>query len=91
MNDQIKRRMINAEFNLLDINRQPLRNQQVRVAQTRHEFLFGTANFDLVPLANNEHTGSQLERSQTIADKTLALCNAITLPFYWGLFEPVQG
>lgn len=91
MNDQIKKRMVNAEFKLLDKNRQPLRNQPVTVEQTNHQFLFGTANFDLVPLANNEHTGSQLELSQIIADKTLALCNAITLPFYWGMFEPVQG
>ncbi len=91
MNAQIQKRMVNAEITLLDKSGQPICNRPVMVEQTNHEFLFGTANFDLVPLVNKEHTGEQLERSQLIADKTLALCNAITLPFYWGMFEPVQG
>lgn len=91
MNAQIQKRMLNAEITLLNKSGQPICNRPVMVEQTQHEFLFGTANFDLVPLVNKEHTGEQLERSQLIADKTLALCNAITLPFYWGMFEPVQG
>lgn len=69
----------------------PLANQEVTLRQTKHNFLFGTAAFDLVPLTNNEYSGKEKETAELCAEKTIALCNAVTLPFYWGQFEPRQG
>lgn len=63
----------------------------MRVAQTKHAFLFGTAAFDVVPLANGQYQGVELEQAMQRAEKLLDLFNAATLPFYWARFEPVRG
>lgn len=91
MNTHLKDRMINASITILNADRTPLRNQPVTVSQTKHKFLFGTAAFDTVPLANDEYAGLQKEQALQRADKLLALFNSTTLPFYWQLFEPVRG
>ncbi|PKO02367.1 MAG: 1,4-beta-xylanase, partial [Chloroflexi bacterium HGW-Chloroflexi-5] len=62
MNQQLKDRMINASITITDQNHQPLANQSVTVTQTNHKFLFGTAAFDTVPLANGGYTGAALEK-----------------------------
>jgi endo-1,4-beta-xylanase len=91
MNSQIQHRKIHASITILNTDGSPLNNQCVTVAQTRHKFLFGTAAFDTVPLANGEYSGKALEQAEERADKLLALFNAATLPFYWGQFEPTRG
>lgn len=63
----------------------------MRIAQTKHAFLFGTAAFDLVPLANGQYQGVELEQAVQRAEKLVDLFNAATLPFYWARFEPVRG
>ncbi len=84
-----KNRMAEAKVTILKPDHTPLANQEVTVRQVRHKFLFGTAAFDLVPLASFE--GKKKELAEQWADKLLALCNAATLPFYWARFEPVRG
>jgi len=84
-------KQVNASVRILHEDRTPLADQEVTVAQTKHEFLFGTAAFDLVPLTNGEYSGREKEAAELRAEKTAALCNAATLPFYWGQFEPQQG
>ena len=69
----------------------PLSHRDVLLAQTRHKFLFGTAAFDLVPLANDKYVGRQKEHAEQRAGKLTALFNAATLPFYWARFEPEPG
>lgn len=91
MNQQLKDKMINASIIVTDQNGAPLANQTVTVAQTNHKFLFGTAAFDTVPLAGGDYTGPALEKAEQLAQNLLQLCNAATLPFYWGPFEPKQG
>ena len=68
----------------------PLTNQEVEIRQVRHKFLFGSAGFDL-PLMNGELSGERKELAERRMDKMTDLFNAVTLPFYWGGFEPVQG
>jgi GH35 family endo-1,4-beta-xylanase len=60
------------------------------IAQTSHKFLFGTAGFDL-SLANGDLDGDKKEQANRRADKLTALFNYVTLPFYWGRFEPQKG
>lgn len=69
----------------------PLAEREVEIAQTKHRFLFGSNGFFLLPLANNELTGAEKERTAQIAEHFLALMNYVTLPFYWGRFEPEPG
>jgi GH35 family endo-1,4-beta-xylanase len=92
MNNDIKKnRMTDATITILNRDNTPLANQNVRIAQTRHQFLFGTAAFDLVPFANGDYNGEKLEQAEQRTEKLTALFNAATLPFYWARFEPEQG
>jgi len=63
----------------------------VTVKQTRHSFLFGCSEFSTLPYAANQMN----EAEKAIAEKRYAhmteLFNSVTLPFYWGRYEPVQG
>lgn len=80
-----------ATLKIFQADRKPLSRQAVTIAQLQHKFLFGTAAFDTLPLANGEYRGADLEPAQLRADRMLALCNAATLPFYWARFEPQRG
>ena len=65
----------------------PVKDAAVRVRQTRHEFLFGCAAFDAIRAANGEADAAV----EAKIGKALELFNFITLPFYWGRFEPERG
>lgn len=65
----------------------PLADAEVTVEQTRHAFGFGNIGFDLTDLAN----GNPAAGDEEIATAYLELFNTVTLPFYWGTFEPVLG
>ncbi len=92
MNNNIdKNRMTYATITIRGADGTPRANQEVTLEQINHEFLFGTAAFDLVPLANGEYSGEAKERAEARADKIKALFNAATLPFYWARFEPQRG
>lgn len=69
----------------------PLKNTEVVVRQTRHKFLFGCAEFSVVPFANNELQGEEKQKAEMVFEKFLDLFNFATLPFYWARFEPVKG
>jgi GH35 family endo-1,4-beta-xylanase len=84
-------RAVRAQVTVLQADRTPLAGRELQVAQTAHKFLFGTNGFGLIPLANGELSGEAQERAQAQADKLTALCNAVTLPFYWARFEPERG
>ena len=92
VNSEIRNnRMTDATVTVLKPDGTPLVNQEVTIQQVRHQFLFGTAAFDLVPLTSGEYEGEQKEHAEQWAEKLLALCNAATLPFYWARFEPERG
>lgn len=84
-------KIIHASLTITRSDQTPLRNQEVILTQKEHKFLFGTAAFDLLPLTNGEYSGADSEKAEERANKMLAICNAATLPFYWGTFEPERG
>ncbi len=86
-----KNRMADTIVTVVNSDGTPLVNQEVTIQQVRHQFLFGTAAFDLIPLTSGEYEGQQKEHAEQWAEKVLALCNAATLPFYWARFEPERG
>ena len=74
----------------------PLADEPVRLRQTSHEFLFGCGGFDAVDYAGGNPDGTPPDEKQGAflkerLDKTFALNNFATLPFYWGRFEPEEG
>lgn len=79
-----KYRMGRLNVVVTDRNGKPVRNAQVRIDMTRHDFLFGCNFFLLDPSDNSPW---QLEYRRKFA----ALFNYATLPFYWGSFEFTEG
>ncbi|MFC7484421.1 endo-1,4-beta-xylanase [Luedemannella flava] len=69
----------------------PLADAEVVLAQRNHRFLFGNIGFDEIALANGELEGEARERAERVAGAWLDVFNAVTLPFYWGRFEPERG
>jgi len=84
-------RTATATLTVLKEDGAPLARQEVTIAQRNHKFLFGCIGFDLIPLANHELVGEAKVRAEELNEKLLDLFNFITLPFYWGRFEPKRG
>jgi GH35 family endo-1,4-beta-xylanase len=53
--------------------------------------LFGCAGFESVPLVCGELQGAEKENTALRVGKMRELFNFVTLPFYWGRFEPEEG
>jgi endo-1,4-beta-xylanase len=74
-----------AKLRLLDASGHPIRKgRRVKLEQTRHKFLFGSDIFALGRCRTPE-------QNQAYADRFAALFNYATLPFYWKMYEPVEG
>jgi endo-1,4-beta-xylanase len=84
-------RMAKATVTVTDKDHAPLAHQEVVVAQRNHKFLFGCTGFEIIPLANDELEGAAKTQAEQLGEKLLDLFNFITLPFYWGRFEPERG
>lgn len=69
----------------------PLANQEVVVEQKRHKFLLGANWGSSIGLANGELSGQEKALAEQRNEHFLALFNQVTLPFYWGRFEPKRG
>ncbi|MDR1669489.1 MAG: endo-1,4-beta-xylanase [Oscillospiraceae bacterium] len=69
----------------------PLPGKEVTVRQMRHKVLFGCAGFESVPLVNGALSGQEKEFAEQHISGMRELFNFITLPFYWGRFEPERG
>ncbi len=91
MNTNHKHRTAEATLTITQEDGTPLTNQEVEIAQTNHKFLFGCTGFSTIPLANNELSGKEKQYEELRSQKLLGLFNFITLPFYWGRFEPERG
>jgi len=69
---------------VVDAKGKPVPGASVRLAQTRHAFLFGCNLFGLNP-ADTSPAQTAYQREFT------GLLNYATLPFYWGSFEQTRG
>jgi len=80
-----------VRLTLLDPSGQPLKNQDLDIKQTKHEFLFGFGAFDAVERSREGITQEEQQFLDDRLNKMLAIFNYGTLPFYWGRFEPEEG
>ena len=82
----VSHRMVTKQVQFRDEQGKAVSNQEIRVQQKRHQFLFGCGGFDFIPYV----AGGDASYQQ-VTDDFLALFNYATLPFYWGRYEPVEG
>ncbi len=73
-------------------NGSPVVGQDIVVQQQKHRFLFGSNwGESSIALANGELAGKEKEQAELRNERFLQLFNQVTLPFYWGRFEPQRG
>jgi GH35 family endo-1,4-beta-xylanase len=85
-----------VEIRLLKQDGSAAANQEIKITQKTHQFLFGCGGFDAVELEGGLPDGKAItdERKaflQEKLDKIFSLNNFATLPFYLGRYEPVEG
>jgi len=61
------------------------------VRQERHGFLFGCSEFSTLPYASGEMAPDEAAGAEKRYGHMAELFNSVTLPFYWGRYEPEQG
>ena len=66
-------------------------NRPVTVKQIRHSFLFGCSEFSTLPYVNKEMEPAAAAGAEKRFNYMTDLFNSVTLPFYWGWYEPEQG
>ncbi len=92
----LNHRKANISLKLVTGNGSPAANQDVKIEQKSHKFLFGTGGFEAIELAGGKLDGSCLDETKAAfirdkLDKLFALNNYTTLPFYLGRYEPEEG
>ncbi len=85
-----KNRTAQAKITILGPDRRPMAHQEFVIAQTKHKFLFGTTGYSIIQ-TSGDLSGEEKVQVDRKVDKLVSLFNYVTLPFYWGRFEPVQG
>jgi len=69
----------------------PFTNKEVTIHQKTGSVLFGAAGFEAINLVNGDLSGIEKEYTEKRVEKMLDIFDFITLPFYWGRFEPERG
>ncbi len=70
----------------------PVIRHDILVQQKNHQFLFGSSWGDrTMALVNGDLSGQEKEQAELRNEHFLNLFNQVTLPFYWGRFEPKRG
>ena len=73
-----------VDIQFLDRKGKPLKNTQVEVVQTSHDFLLGCIIFDFIGRG-------EVYKGELFKRRFKELFNFAVFPFYWPSYEPVQG
>jgi len=74
-----------------DYTGKPFRNTNVTVSQLDSREKFGCAGFESIQVVNGMLEGDEKKYAEGRVEKMLEIFNFLTLPFYWGRFEPERG
>jgi len=94
--DNLGHRKAACKIRVIDGNGNAKINQDVKISQKSHQFLFGVGGFEAVELKGGTSDGNQIDDKrknflQEKIDKLFAFNNFATLPFYLGRYEPEEG
>jgi len=84
-------RIKSARIRITGSDGNPVAGSEIRVRQSSSSLMVGCAAFETIPLVCGELEGEAREHTQTRIDKVLDMFNFVTLPFYWGRYEPERG
>jgi endo-1,4-beta-xylanase len=91
VNERIKKnRFMDATLCVRKTDGTPLADAEIEIEQTAHEFLFGQTGGNLLP-GFIKLRGWNDEQVGVFKERIKEFFNFVTLPFYWGRFEPVEG
>ncbi len=90
-NDKLLHRMGTKKLKLTNSEGNLVKNQEILVEQVKHKFLFGCAEFNSIPFANDEFDEADKKIYKDRFEKLFDLFNYVTLPFYWENFEKDKG
>jgi len=88
--DNLQHRKAEKRLILKDKNGNALASQKVSVKQIRRDFLFGVNGFDTLAYTNVEDEEKRAFYKDRV-EKALEIFNYMTIPVYWGTFEPEEG
>ena len=96
METNLNHRKANVNLRLITQDGQPAANQEIKIEQRSHQFLFGVGGFDAVELTSGKPDGCATDEKraaylQEKLEKLFAINNYATLPFYLGRYEPQEG
>jgi len=96
METNLNHRKAAINLRLVTHDGKPAANQDVKIEQKKHKFLFGVGGFEAVEFAGGKPDGSAPDEKRAAflkerLDKLFALNNYATLPFYLGRYEPQEG
>jgi len=96
METNLYHRKANVNLRLVTQDGQSAANQEIKIEQRSHQFLFGVGGFDAVELTGGKPDGSATDEKraaflQEKLDKLFAINNYATLPFYLGRYESLEG
>ena len=70
----------------------PFIHQDILVQQKKHRFLFGSNwGEGTIQFVNGELSGKEKNQAELRNEHFFDLFNQVTLPFYWGHYEPQRG
>jgi len=92
----LNHRKAGASLRLVKEGGQPAANQDVKIEQKSHKFLFGVGGFEAIELAGGRPDGTAIDDARAAfirekLDKLFTFNNYTTLPFYLGRYEPQEG
>ena len=96
METNLKHRKAAVSLRLLAENGLPASNQELKISQKKHKFLFGCGGFEALGLVGGKPDGNPIDEKtatfiRTRLDKLFSVNNYATLPFYIGRYEPEEG
>jgi len=92
----LNHRKAGASLRLVTEGGQPVANQDVKIEQKSHKFLFGVGGFEALELTGGRPDGTAIDDARAAfirekLDKLFTFNNYTTLPFYLGRYEPQEG
>ena len=96
MKSDLSHRKAKIQLRLLNKDGTPVINQDVKISQKSHLFLFGVGGFEAVELTGGKPDGKAIDESRAEylkvkLGKLFDINNYATLPFYIGRYEPEEG